>query len=316
MLKKSFSALILIVMVLLNGCQVNSQVSDEVEALNELLSQQAAVMEQIGRGSQATESVTPSAPTVRETEPVVRVKGRYTLKEAKELEGFFVLYPDGSFDRYSSGIVLTWDMQPMTYGADYWPQDLVMGPSSIENNKTMLTEGKLVLFWSNDNRRIFKLYPVRESGYSLFRRDDNMKLEGLISTRGSINGKNFEQWNQGHVFYWSNSVDYATINGIPKEQYTEFPSAEGRDFADFPANQTYKIGIIEGTTLVEKEYQSNYMYFLQDYKAVSCSLIPTVDGYAIVDFSDAPVGEYILTISSWDESDRSRVVRTTYVEIN
>lgn len=250
-----------------------------------------------------------------ETEPVAQTQGWYTLEEAQEMTGLFILYPDGSFDRYYGGSVLTWEDSYMTYGTDYFPQDLVISINRAEYNRELLRKGQLVLFWPYDNRVRQGLFAVEESGYSLFRTDDDGKLEGLFLTRGITTGTTLTQWNQNKVFYWSNSVNYTTINGVLKEKYDGFPSAEGRDFASFPANQTYTIGVVEGTTLVEKEYVTDHMYLLHAEESSPYTLTPTTGGYAIFDFSDTEPGEYVFTTSYWNEDSRSRKVVSTYIVI-
>lgn len=250
-----------------------------------------------------------------ETEPAIQMQGWYTLEEAQEMTGLFILYPDGSFDRYYSGSVLTWIDSYMTYGTDYFPEDLVISINKAEYNKELLSKGQLVLFWPYENRVRQGLYAVEESGYSLFRTDDDGRLEGLILTRGSTTGTTLTQWNQNQVFYWSNSVNYTTINGVLKEKYDGFPSAEGREFASFPANQTYTIGVVEGTTLVEKEYETDHMYLLHADNGSAHTLTPTTNGYAVFDFSDTEPGEYVFTTSYWNEDSRSRKVVSTYIVI-
>ncbi len=248
-----------------------------------------------------------------ETEPVAQTQGSYTLEEAQEMEGLFILYPDGSFDRYNGGYVLTWNTQPMTYGSDSFPEDLIISTNRIDRNKSALNGGQLVIFWPYENRVRDGLYAVEESGYSLFRTDDEGDLEGLILTRGSTTGTGLVQWNQSHTFYWSNSINYTTINGVPKEQYDGFPSTEGRDFGSFPAHQTFTIGVVEGTTLIEKEYETDHMYFLHADSSSPYTLTPTTESYAIFDFSDTPSGEYVYTVSRWDPDRRARRVVSTYI---
>ena len=252
--------------------------------------------------------------TTAQTDPMEYTQGLYTLEEAQEMTGLFILYPDGSFDRYYGGEILTWEGEYMTYGTDYFPEDLIMSVNKAENNRKRLEKGQLVLFWPYDNRVRRGLFAVEESGYSLFRTDDEGDLEGLILTRGYAEGT-LHPWNEGHIFYWSETADYATINGIPKENYNDFPSTEGREFASFPANQTYTIGIVEGTTLVEKEYATDHMYFLHADESTQYTLTPTTGGYAVFDFSNTEPGEYVFTTSYWNEESRSRKVVSTYIEV-
>lgn len=263
--------------------------------------------------SEAT-ATTERTETQTETEPIVQKRGQYSLEEAQEKTGLFILYPDSSFDPYNNGYVMTWDdYRSAAHGMDYVPKNLVISIAATETNKRLMSQGQLVLFWpyNDDVRQGF--YAVEESGYSLFRRDDDGKLEGLIRTWADAKDRRLTLWNQNKTFYWSNNINYTTINGILKEKYTEFPSTDGRNFASFPANQTYTIGVVEGTTLVEKEYKTDHMYLLHSTEKTDLSLIPTKDGYAIFDFSDVEPGEYIFTTSYWNEERHTRPVVSTYI---
>lgn len=242
-------------------------------------------------------------------------RGYYSLEEAQEMDGFFILYPDGTLDSYHRGYVLTWDDVYMTYGIDYHPEDLVMNLNSIDYNEVVLYGGELVLFWPYTNRAEQGLFEVEESGYTLFRTDDEGDLEGLFLTCSDATGTGLTQWNQNQVFYWSNDIDYTTINGVSKEQYTEFPSTEGKTYGSFPAEKTFTIGVVDGTTLIEKEYQTDHMYLLHADSSSPYTLTPTTDGYAIFDFSKTPPGEYVFTTSYWDSDSGSRKAISTYIVI-
>lgn len=267
-----------------------------------------------GEGVTVTDTLSEETMAIATAEPV-EWEGIYTLSKIQDEPGLYVRYSDGSFDKYYTGDVFTWDMNAMTYGADYRPQDLVMSEGSVSTNKSNLEKGQLVLVWPYETGVIEGLYVVEESGYSLFRTDNDGDLEGLILTRGSTTGKDFVQWNEGHVFYWSNSVEYNTINGILKENYSEFPSAEGRDFASFAPNETYTIGVVEGTALVEKEYRTNYMYYLHADETSPYTLTPTTDGYAVFDFTNTDPGKYVFTISRWDDKEDARRAVTTLIDL-
>lgn len=252
--------------------------------------------------------------TVTETDPVEDTQGSYTLEEAQATEGVFIRYPDGSFDRYHNGYILTWDDEYMTYGTDYHPQDLIMNLDSVDYNEHVLSEGQLVLFWPYDYIVEQGLFEVEESGYSLFRADDDGKLEGLFLLDNYTTG-HLSQWNDGKGFNGRN-VNYTTINGVPKEQYDGFPSTESRICGSFPARQSFTIGVVEGTTLVEKEYRTDYMYLFHAASSSPYTLTPTTDGYAIFDFTDTPPGEYVFTISRWDSDRDSRMAHSTYIVID
>lgn len=329
-LKTRISIILVIVLLLslMGACAQNESLADSTSGLsgNDPLS----VLGAVGNvGEEMTpESLTPAEQYLRGSiivpsaeEPIVvseetNTQGQYTLDFCQGWPGLFVRYEDGSFDRYNGGAVFTWDDNYMTYGTDNFPRDLVISLGTVESNAKKLAEGELVLFWPYDNRVRSGLYKVEESGYSLVRKDEDGDLEGLFITRANESGTGFVQWNQGKTFYWSNSINYSTINGISKELYEDFPSAEGREFASFPANQKFTIGVTEGTTLVEKEYSTDYMYLIQSDESSNYQQTATADGYAVLDFSDTEPGEYIFTVSYWNEDRRVREVISTYIVID
>lgn len=243
------------------------------------------------------------------------LKGMFSLEEMYDAEGFYIMYDDNSFDRYYGGNALTWDDHYMTYGMDYRPRNLVMSIMDMELNASKLKEGQLVLFWSHDYS-MEGIYPVCESGYTLFRYNEDYKLEGLFYDIWSEKDV-FIPWTSGKALYWSNPIEFKTVNGIDKEEYTDFPQIdEERQYTTFEPNQTYIIGTVEGTTLIEKEYKTDHKYFVHESESVPFELTPTADGYAIVNLDDLADGEYVFTVSYWDEEESSRKVRTTYLSIN
>ena len=256
-----------------------------------------------------------STQTVNDTveENKISTQGKYTLAECQEKEGFFVMYPDGSFDTYFIGNVLQWNHQYMTYGNDYWPQDLVVNLKKMERNKNSLKQGKLVLFWAQNENMTGKqesFYPVVESGYSLFRKNEENELEGLFYHNY------FYEWHEGEVMYWSGAIEYETINGVQKEDYDAFPEIkEDSMYTSFPPNETYVIGSVEGTALIEKEYTTDYMYLIQGNEKMEYEITPTTDGYAVFDFSSTKPGKYIYAISYWNTEQSTRSVRSIYIEV-
>lgn len=244
------------------------------------------------------------------TEPTVAMHGEYTLEQCQESPGFYVLYDDGSFDRYYGGWVMNRSKTVYTYGNDYGEyEDLIISIGAIEHNKKILPEGKLVLFWPYDTIVWQGLYAVEESGCTLFRVNEDGKVEGLFMHEGNTL-RGMDLWRQGN---WKGSYNYTTINGVSKETYDGFPTASGKRYLSFPANQTYTIGAVEGTTLIEKEFRSDVMWFLHDSTESNLTLHPTTGGYAVFDFSDTAPGEYVFTISYWDMANKTRRGITTYI---
>lgn len=266
---------------------------NEVATLDDVSVSQAPQSNTIDNAAPAEPSPTPSV------EPEHTAIGEYTLEECQESPGLYILHSDGSFSKYYIGTPLYWNYLPMTYGTDPWPEDLVMANWEVQSNTDLSDQGQLVLFFPYDDRVVQGLYPVTESGYTLGRYNSDLKLVCLFHTRNSTNA--FSEWTAGETFYWSNVVDCTTINGINSKDYV-FPVIEERDFSSFSPEEEYTIGRVSGTTLVEETYKTNYTYFLHDEKSVDYTLNATPDGYAVFDFSDTPVGEYVFTISYWNSS--------------
>lgn len=312
---KRVALLIVLVMILNTLCACRQLIMDHAATSGDEWyyvdrSLTDAELEYMNR-TQATEEVEATTEkTEATTEPTVGMQGRYTLEQCKESPGIYVKYADGSFDIYQGGYVMNRSRSVFTYGNDYEEyEDLVISASAVERNLELLPKGQLVLFWPYDYIVWEGLYRVEESGYTLFRINEDGKLEGLFASRGNTL-RGMDLWRQGN---WKGSYKYTTINGVPKESSEEFPTGTSGYYLSFPANQTYTIGAVEGTTLIEKEFKSNYMYFLHDSKESDYTLNPTTDGYAVFDFSDTAPGEYVFRISYWDKENKTRRAVSTYI---
>lgn len=319
-MKRSIIPVLLCLYVLLFcACGSTSQSSsvDFADAVDALMNE-VATLEDVSVSQAPQRNTTDDAPPAEPSpspfvEPEYTAIGEYTLSECQANPGLYILHSDGSFSKYYTGHVLYWNEQPMTYGTDPWPEDLVISNWIAQNNIELLEQGQLVLFFPYDDRVLQGLYPVTETGYTLGLHDSDLNLVCLFHTLNSTNA--FSKWTAGETFYWSNVVDCTTINGINSEDYV-FPSTEGRDFSSFPPGEEYTIGIVTGTTLEEETYNTDYTYFLHDEESVDYKLNATPDGYAVFDFSDTPVGEYVFTISYWNSTKHTRKVWSTNINVS
>lgn len=286
--------------------------ADAVDALmNEVATLEDVSVSQAPQRN-TTDDATPAEPSPSPSvEPEHTTIGEYTLEECQERPGLYILHSDGSFSWYNIGSPLYWNDQPMTYGTDPWPEDLVMYNWEVQSNAELLNQGQLVLFFPYDEMVVQGLFPVTESGYTLGRTSEEFKKICLFHSQGSET--DLSEWTQGSSS--RNHVDYTTINGIDKNDF-DFPTTEGARFSSFPPGEEYIIGRVSGTTLVEETYKTNYTYFLHEENPVDYTLNATPDGYAVFDFSDTPVGEYVFTISYWNSSKKTRKVWSANVNVS
>lgn len=259
-----------------------------------------------------------------DTEETAERMGHYELEECRD-PGIYVLMPDGSFEPYWSGDVLYWSHDAMTYGTESYPDSLIMDENQYHANNENLKKGELVLFCSEDYLAMNGMFPVTESGRALSSYDAG-KITVLLM-QNSIDYNDhivFDSWEiDSEGCKWV-ETQIETIDGILLEDSKDTYSVEEKRWhVDIPEDTIFKMGISEGTTLHEKEFRADYMYFLQEaslgYRGsedkYEFKLRSTVDGYAVFDFSDIPAGDYILNVSWWSEETRGRRVIPTFIRI-
>lgn len=315
MKRSIFPFLLCLYMLLFCACGSTSQTtSDDFADAVDALMNEVATLEDVSVSqapqSDTTDDASPVEPSPSPSvEPEHTTIGEYTLEECQESPGLYILHSDGSFSWYRIGNPLSWNYRPMTYGTDPWPEDLVMYNWEVQSNAELLNQGQLVLFFPYDEMVVQGLFPVTESGYTLGRTQDSKKI-CLFHSQGSET--DLSEWTAGSDNL--NYVDYTTINGIDKNDF-DFPTTEGARFSSFPPDEEYTIGRVSGTTLVEETYKTRYTYFLHEENPVDYTLNATPDGYAVFDFSDTPVGEYVFTISYWNSTKRTRKVWSANVNV-
>lgn len=238
--------------------------------------------------------------------------GHYTLEECKN-PGIYVLMEDGSFEKYQGGNVLTWNAYASaSHGTDYTFEDLIMDEAAYNKNLNVYSQGQLVLFCDKEDAW-YVLNPVEEIGRTMTRyNEETGKKEALFFQSHSQN--EFDSWINGDTLR-SSAVDVRTINGISCEEYDKGNYEETRRYLDLPENEKYKIGIADGTALLEREYVVDSIYFLQSKDVCTWKLEPTTEGYATLNFSEVPAGDYIFSVSWWNDEARSRTVISTYIKI-
>ena len=276
------------------------------------------------------EATTPTEPAVTEpaqTEPATTepeptepeftkpyTMGFYTLEDLQSYEGFCILYPDGSLDKFSKGSVLDWgNGAPMTYGTDYNPEHILINRADDDANCGRLKNGQLVFFCSEDTAVRSGIYPVDYSGCTISRYNDDGKLEAVfVRQDGATYG-----WRRGYSI-GSPKIDVRvdTINGLPIAEYApKLEKADTQYYASFPPYSTFLVGVVEGTAIHETEYTSDRNFYFQTDEKYPLKLTPTTDGYAYVDLTDIPDGDYVLKYTYWDEED-GRIAIMTHLPVS
>lgn len=256
-----------------------------------------------------------------ETMPEERTQGSYTLAECQTGSdpALYVRYPDGSFAKIYNGAVLNWSDYPAkTYGAYYDNSDLIIKSALDDRNPTINSENQLVVFCSLDTDVIYNISPVSAKGCTITRNNEDGKWEAIFLSNSEADNSLYcsKYWRAGSSMKSTSEAgfDCTYINGISVGEYPGIALAEGTDFCDVPAGDTFMLGVVEGTKLVEKEFTADARYYIQADTRDDLKMTPTVDGYAIVDFSDVPAGEYIIHII-WYEG-KSRCALSTHITVD
>ena len=252
-----------------------------------------------------------SLPTVANTEkeytlpPESITQGAYTLEEASERTGFYLAYEDGSFDRYAGG----------GYCVDHYNGNIDFSGMFMSDNisnslPTIDTNTKLVFF--ADNYQTLTLRSVNGSVSAL-------SVEAGNGTKGFAYIDRINEYGASLLAYYKGSgwgqISPHYINGVPSQDYEAIHFTETVhpysgmssqtaiiDYFSFEKGSTVTLAIAEGSKLVEKNYPANITYFdcmpngnnywIEDQHYLYPT--PTADGYAQIDFSGIPDGQYVM----------------------
>lgn len=280
-----------------------------------------AISTPIETDAHAEVAITESTET---TVPTQNIVGSYTLEDCQERGGtsFYVRYSDNSFDQINKGYVLDWgNGAPYTLGTVYRDfHDLIIDASADERNPTITDDNQLVLFCSEDFFVSYRIEAVESSGTTISRINEDGKREAIFFSNSIKDGslRCDQYWVAGksirEVDNGTPKIECTYINGFAVGDHPGLPLAEGTWHCNVPEGETYKLGVVEGTTLVEKEYIADARFYIQsdEDEYYEFKMIPTVDGYAIIDLSDIPNGEYILQVYWWDDGN---YVATTHITL-
>ena len=233
---------------------------------------------------------------------------------------FYVRYPDDSFEYYSSGSVIEWGSgEAYTYGTERTCYNLVLHSKIDAKNIENLSNGDLVFLCNQNTRVEANIFPVIESGFAMT----------SINNDGYLLFKN--QDGSSYTFTNGNrkppEKNISTINGISVGKENIFQKDKSNKYVTLKEGDTYVIGEVNGTQLRETEFEVDSVYylhtydtdqFLYEYNGVSYAFRyqPTTDGYAIVDLSELPEGDYVIMYTYWNTEYKSRMQQTIHIRID
>lgn len=251
---------------------------------------------------------------VTETEPAVQTQGALSLEDCQSISdpAMYVLYSDGSLDRLYNGAVLNWSKYPAPqYGAFTENKDLIISCSSDARNPKINNSNQLVIFCTIDNNDYvetglyarFNIAPVQAKGCTISRTNEDGKWEALFFGNNEDDGSLYcsKYWRIGRSMTSpeDGGFDCTYINGIPVGDYPGIPLADGAAYCALQEADIYKLGVVEGTALVEKEFTANANYYFQGPNT-EIKMTPTASGYALVNLEDFSAGDYIVQIAWYD----------------
>lgn len=244
--------------------------------------------------------------TEMNTESTSKNLGEYTLSECISSDRVYIKYNDGSFDRYGAGgYCRKFSMGSGFYGM-YLPDKYLKYTTTLNLSND---ERKLVVFASGEYS--LTLHPVHaEVAVFTTSKDDVIGYGhiGQITDRGvtiDIIYSNHE-WEDIFATY---------IDGKPATEYEAeilewyaypYSGATSVDvycrLEGFKKGTTVTLGVVEGSTLVEKQYEVDATYYdcdpqhnnWQDEDIYYLECIATPEGYAEVDLTGVPAGKYVM----------------------
>lgn len=291
MRRKLYLMLMLIGLVTFSACGKNEDVNTNTD---------------VAEKTTIENDVDETEPVETEPEETISKIGARTLEECQD-NSLYVLYPDNSLDVYRKGDIYSWGTpNPMTWGVDYYNISGTVIDSSFDmENGEKMKNGELVLFCSNDTGFKKMLYPVEEAGYVMHRQNNEEGCEEAVFLYNNgtvLDDPYVNLWRPG---YDMTRMEISTINGQSWDTYPISAETEEQRYATMKYGDSIKLGMIEGTKIAETEYKVDYSYFLSgENEPIEFEMIPTVEGYAKLDFSNVPEGDYILIIE-WLEKRSS-----------
>ena len=236
--------------------------------------------------------------------------GEYSADSCSILQGFFLSYNDGSFDYYESpGYCFGFSADSLGFYGVFAENSRIPDNTVINNNSN------LVLF-SKASTYSVTLHPIHASVSAfLTTSDENVLGYGMLTGHSDL-------YSQISIHYLDNTIERFNpiyMNGQPAIEYQAvkiekevtpykgMPSkVEKFTNIGFQENSTLTLGLSEGTSLIEVAYDVDSTYFdchpdhnnWEEEDIYYAKLIPTSAGYATIDLSHIPSGNYIMLYRS------------------
>jgi len=254
--------------------------------------------------------------------------GPWSLEDVKGLEGttgFLIHYPDDTFDYYFGGNIVNWGMpEPYTYGTERSVSNLVMYIDTDNANLEKLKNGELVFVTDRETHIVAHIFPVIESGYAMHCYENANGVSEFLLWENET-GSKCDYVDNITLTPKRRNIDI--INGMTAGEEKIFEKDENNKYVTLNEGDVYTIGEVKGTTLVESEYYVDSVYYLHTYdtdyflyeypdEAYPFEMQATTDGYARVDFSGLPAGDYIVMYSYWNEKYEERGAYMAHIVID
>lgn len=229
--------------------------------------------------------------------------GALSLEQCASKGGIYIAYDDGSFDEIPGG-GYCYGISQMTDGI----KGMFLENDTVECTPAITSDMKVVVF-SASEYYFLNAYSIHHEVAAIqYTSDNGTKGYGRLS---------YEQ-NTVYVYYRnheSEDIKIEFINGEPSENYNAvkierevypYKGMTTKKFyfgmAGFQPADKVKLGIVKGTTVVEKSYPVNITYFdcdsdhnnWDEEDQYYLEATPTVEGYAVIDFTELPTGRYVL----------------------
>ena len=308
------SVILMLIISILCGCEKNNKkIVDQTEPETET-------------------TVILESTTVGEAEIVVTVPenqhnyiGMYSSDEAKIINGIFLAYEDGSYDRYVTGGYCNGLTKTSTDFDGYYASNAM-----LEEIPAVITELDTLVVFSDKNFNI-TLHPINyEVGAITAESDDGVMGFGHCSylfndsMNVSIHYSNHD----------SEVKDVLYVDGVLPSEYPmeitdkivhPYKGMKSKEevarYYSFPRGGMVSLGTAKGTSIIEKTYEVDAIYFdlhvnRNEWDVVDYYILdykPTPEGYAKIEMHDSwqgldvPAGKYVMVYKT-DSTYRASII--------
>lgn len=251
------------------------------------------------------------------TEPTV-FQG-YTVEDLEGVEGIYYILENGNLDRYYAGGFKMWA------GIYDGGRDTLFMPAWRVDSNPVLTQNDTIAIFSNQNINV-SLEPIIAAGMtaSLSAEGENVVLNPIYGSNGKYyHAISLADRDEVYVELINSEED--ALFGVEMDvvSYTYYYKSYGKiyskelTFDSFPKDQEVTISCVEGTKVVQTTKYADYYYFVYGsyYTTYDDTLpqpqyevTPTVSGYAAVSMENVPAGQYVMIVTTEDNSYYGTVI--------